>query len=664
MPLKFDIEGYRWGHPATLLIFGIFAVLLQSPATVRAQTLDQEVLAAQQTRVEVMRRAADATVAIFAPGGQGGGSGVLISADGYALSNFHVTSIGPELECGLTDGKIYPAVVVGLDPTGDVALVRLLGRDDFPHAPLGDSDEVRAGDWVFAAGNPFLLADDFEPSISYGIVSGVHRYQYPSGSILEYTDCIQTDAAINPGNSGGPLFNSQGLVVGINGRGSFEKRGRVNVGVGYAISINQVKKFLGYLKSGRIVDHATLNATVAADEEGYVYVNDIVETSDAYRRGLRYGDRILQFAGRDIGSVNTFKNVLGTFPRGWRVPLTFEHEGEVLTKWVRLAGVHREGELAAKITRQRGAHPDDGQPDPDTPDLPEESDPLPPDPDEDDRREIEQQQTEDQPDRDGDPEEEKPVESGRKKGDADEGPQQEPSQSERDPRRSEPLPRAGRAGRRTLSPLVQQQYLHREGYANYYFNLQNVRRVWNAFRERAQLSEIPGDWSITGVASDDSVALIHLTQKQGHLELPQGRFTASFEFAELLDAASNPPRSGGLLAALHVWQRLLILGPDRFGEVYYLGTMTLPGWQLQADVLVGVHAGVEARFYFSPETSDLIAVELFSDADQDPCELLFSDFREVQGRTLPYRWQVRHGDSIYEQWDVETYLFEPTSSDE
>ena len=136
--------------------------------------------------------------------------------------------------------------------------MKLFGRDDFPAAELADSDQVQVGDWCFAIGNPFLLATDFHPTVSYGVISGVHRYQYPAGTLLEYTDCLQADAAINPGNSGGPLFDAQGRLIGINGRGSFEKRGRVNVGVGYAISINQIKNFLGHLKSGRIVDHATL----------------------------------------------------------------------------------------------------------------------------------------------------------------------------------------------------------------------------------------------------------------------------------------------------------------------------------------------------------------------------------------------------------------------
>src|SRR6185369_5905847 len=182
------------------------------------------------------------------------------------------------------------------------------------------------GDWCFSSGNPFLLATDFTPSISYGIISGVHRYQYPSGTLLEYADCIQTDAAINPGNSGGPLFNAQGQVIGINGRGSFEKRGRVNVGVGYAISINQIKNFLGCLKSGRIVDHATIGARVRNDDQHRVTVSDILDDCDVWRRGLRYGDEIVSVAGRPIHTPNAFQNALGIFPKGWRVPLTFRRE--------------------------------------------------------------------------------------------------------------------------------------------------------------------------------------------------------------------------------------------------------------------------------------------------------------------------------------------------
>src|SRR5881398_1777780 len=168
---------------------------------------------------------------------------------------------------------------------------------------------MEPGDWSLAMGNPFLLATDFTPTLTFGLVSGTHRYQEPAGLLLEYTDCIQIDTSINPGNSGGPLYNMNGDLIGINGRGSFEKRGRVNVGVGYAISINQIKNFLGCLKAGRIVDHATLGATVAMADRG-VRVSNILETSDAYRRGLRYDDEIVSFGGRPIDTPNGFKNVL------------------------------------------------------------------------------------------------------------------------------------------------------------------------------------------------------------------------------------------------------------------------------------------------------------------------------------------------------------------
>ena len=174
------------------------------------------------------------------------GSGVIITPDGYALTNFHVSSAcGDHMRCGLNDGTVVDAVIVGIDATGDVSLIQLLGRNDFPTAPLADSSQVRIGQWCFAAGNPFVLATNLQPSVSLGIVSGVGRYQYPAGTLLEYADCIQTDAAVNPGNSGGPLFNLAGEVIGINGRCSFEKRGRLNVGVGYAIRANQIKYFLG-----------------------------------------------------------------------------------------------------------------------------------------------------------------------------------------------------------------------------------------------------------------------------------------------------------------------------------------------------------------------------------------------------------------------------------
>jgi serine protease Do len=328
-----------------------------------AKDVAPEVLAAERARVDVAARISAATVAIFA-GEQGGGSGVLVTPDGFALTNFHVVQpAGLAMRCGLNDGKVYDAILVGLDPTGEVALVKLVGRNDFPFVSLADSDRVRVGDACYTVGNPFLLASNLQPSLSLGIVSGTHRYQFPAGTILEYTDCLQVDAAINPGNSGGPLFNAAGELIGVNGRASFEKRGRVNVGVGYAISSNQLRNFMGMLRGGVLVDHATLGATVATGADGKVYVSDILESSDAYRRGLRYDDEIVSLAGRPVRTVNAFKNVLGILPAGWRVPLVYRREGRVDEISVRLSPVHAAAELAEIAAgRRQGGPPREGGP--------------------------------------------------------------------------------------------------------------------------------------------------------------------------------------------------------------------------------------------------------------------------------------------------------------
>jgi S1-C subfamily serine protease len=386
-------------------------------------------------------------VAVYAPDNSAsGGSGVIISPDGYALTNFHVVQpCGPHMRCALNDGNLYDAVIVGIDPTGDVALIKLTGRDDFPAAELGDSDTLRVGQWCYVVGNPFLLATNFQPTVTYGIISGIHRYQYPSGTLLEYADCIQTDASINPGNSGGPLFNEQGQLVGINGRGSFEKRGRVNVGVGYAISINQIKNFLGHLKSGRIVDHATLGATVATDHEGRAVVTNILESSDAYRRGLRFNDEIVSFAGRSITTANAFKNVLGTLPHRWRVPLSYVRDGDRFHIQVRLAAVHAEEELFSLIQSR--------------------VDPLEPG-----------------PDQDPNPERPKPDEPRR---------------------RSLPVPRP-----QAMPANIAKMYETRRGFANYHFNLLNRGQIWSRHQQRYGLKGSSA-WTIGGsLASGGDVRIV------------------------------------------------------------------------------------------------------------------------------------------------------------
>ncbi len=602
--------------------WGFVVGLLCLPRLVAAADVDPKVLEAEARRVAVVQSASSFAVAVFAANGQGGGSGVVITPDGYALSNFHVTrEAGDAMKCGMADGKLYDAVIVGIDPTGDVALIKLLGRDDFPHAELADSDKVRAGDWCFAIGNPFLLATDFKPTVSYGVISGVHRYQPPSGTLLEYTDCLQADAAINPGNSGGPLFDAEGRLIGINGRGSFEKRGRVNVGVGYAISINQIKNFMGHLKSGRIVDHATLGARLASDSAGHVIVDDILTGSDAFRRGLRYGDEVLSFAGRPISTVNGFKNILGIFPKGWRVPLSYRRDDQIYDILVRLSGVHAEAELAALLAgpTEKGKRPDGGRPKKPAP----KGEPEVPKPD---------KPRDQQPD----------------------GPQPE---APKDPEKP-----AGHPAAPPMPEIAKQHFTARPGYVNYFFNQLNQDRVWKALASRGDVAAMRGQWTISGDLAAGGEFEIVLSDKSAMITLPGG--TAKVDLSGSLGDSLGPPGSGGLLVTLGLWHRLMAVTPARFGAMYYLGTVPSPGHEGLTDVLAGTHGAVDCRFMVDPGDGALVEVEMLPDDDADPCEVYLSEYHEVDGRMLPGKIEVRYGDVIYQVFSCKQYKFEPVAEKE
>jgi len=555
-------------------------------------------------------------VAIFA-GDAGGGSGVLISPDGYALTNFHVVQpAGVAMKCGLADGRLYDAVLVGLDPTGDVALVKLVGRDDFPHAELADSDEVEVGDFCFAAGNPFLLATDFQPSISAGIVSGTRRYQFPAGTILEYADCLQVDAAINPGNSGGGLFDARGRVIGVNGRASFEKRGRVNVGVGYAISANQLRNFLGLLKGGRLVDHATLGATVATSADGRVVVSDILESSDAWRRGLRYDDEVVSLAGRSVRTVNAFKNVLGTLPAGWQVPLVYRRAGRREEILVRLAGVHTAAELANIVA---GKDPRQGSRRP----------PAPGD-------------GKDQP-APGD----RPAPEG-------DGPGHGQPRQERDA--------DAPAGTGQLPAAVRGLYEARRGYTNHHFNTVERDRVARLLAADGIYRPLGGRWTFTGTLSTGEEFQIELSDEEGAIDLPTGktRVDATGE----LDANPSPPGSGGMLAALLLWRRLLREGPEPLGSTSYWGTAPRDPRTFGAgdgdalvDVLDSSVAGVEARFAVDPSGA-VVGIDLWTAPDADPCEVRFAAALPDHPQGMPAMIEVRHGNGVFGVFRVQAALLE------
>ncbi len=570
------------------MIFLLRVILILALTAANANAaVDSSLRQAEADRIALIEQTKQSVVAVFATEGEGGGSGVVISSDGYALTNFHVARpCGQWLKCGLPDGQLYDAVIVGIDPVGDLALIKLFGRNDFPAAILGNSDEAQVGDAAFVMGNPFLLAADFQPTVNYGIISGVHRYQFPSGTLLEYADCLQTDASINPGNSGGPLFDAGGRLIGIVGRGSFEKRGRVNVGAGYAISINQAKNFLGCLHSGRIVDHATLGATVGFDEDQRVVVTDILESSDAYRRGLRYDDEIVALANRPVTTPNGLKNILGTIPKGWRVPLSYRRDGNRFDVLVRLAGVHADGELLEKLESS-------------------DADPMPI-PKRDPEKGKEPKET---------PSPIEPIET------KDQDPDRKPSMPE----------------------IVQKHFEERTGYANYYFNRQNRSRVLDGWLAGRAPSEEGGTWKLAGKTGTDSAFHLEITADGCSMILPESRldWTASDKLTENL----LPEGSGGMLPALYLWRYLATSSTEEFGEVSYLGTVPYPGQEEQVDVIVAIRRGLEVWFYFERQAVRLVGLEMWSDAASDPCEIRFSEQRDAS--LVPGRIEVFHGDEPF-----------------
>lgn len=297
------------------------------------------VLGDETRRVAMIERVAPAVVAVNDIHQRGGGSGVIIDAEGYGLTNYHVIAgmlDGRGGLGGLSNGELYPLEVLGIDPIGDLAMFRLTGMEAFPFAELGDSEAVRVGDWVVAMGNPFVLSEDHTPTVTRGIVTGVHRYQKGSGGNLIYSDCIQIDAAINPGNSGGPLFNDRGEIIGINGRISVNTRGRLNVGFGYAIAASQIRRFVPSLRAGLLARHGTLQATVDQDADGGVRFLAVAPHGAAARAGIGSGDWLLSVDDVAISSPNHYASLMGTYPGEWQVRVRLRRDGREFSTVARL----------------------------------------------------------------------------------------------------------------------------------------------------------------------------------------------------------------------------------------------------------------------------------------------------------------------------------------
>ena len=271
------------------------------------------------------------------------GTGVLVSPDGYIVTNAHVVDNALEVVVTLPGGKSYDAQVVGSDNPSDIALVKI-EDENLPNAILGDSDKLIVGEWAIALGNPLGLFDvNHKPTATAGIISGYDLDFGLKESGHVYQDMIQTDASINPGNSGGPLVNANGDVIGINTfilTGSEHISG--SVGIGFAIPINRVKEVFEDLKEfGKVernyntgihvqtVDRFIKRYLRLPSEEG-VLIRDVEKRSSGERAGLQIGDVILRVNNRKVNAANDIIRIIdeGFLKVGDSVKLNLWREGE------------------------------------------------------------------------------------------------------------------------------------------------------------------------------------------------------------------------------------------------------------------------------------------------------------------------------------------------
>ena len=231
---------------------------------------------------------------------RGQGSGVLFAAEGLLLTNAHVVENADQLTVGLADGRRVPGRVVGKDSLTDLAVVRLDGKGPWLTAPMGDSDQLRVGDWAIAVGNPFGL----ESTVTLGIVSNLNRNVSQLGISGKRLDLIQTDAAINPGNSGGPLLNADGEVIGINTL----VRSGPGAGLGFAIPINRARVIAKQLVETGRASHpmigiglsGVLPRTLGSTAAQGAVIRSIQPGGPAARAGLQINDVIVAIDGRKM----------------------------------------------------------------------------------------------------------------------------------------------------------------------------------------------------------------------------------------------------------------------------------------------------------------------------------------------------------------------------
>jgi serine protease Do len=280
------------------------------------------------------------------------GSGVIISDDGYIVTNNHVVQDASKVEVTLNDKRTYTASIIGNDPSTDLALIKI-EEDLLPYLLYGNSDAVQVGEWVLAVGNPFNLTS----TVTAGIVSAKARDINILGSNTALETFIQTDAAVNKGNSGGALVNTNGELIGINA--AIASNTGYYEGYSFAIPANIVKKVVGDFVEYGAVQRAYIGVTInelnaefvkqnGIDEIKGVYVNSISENGGAHDAGIKPGDIIMAIENTEVNSMTELQEVIGQHRPGDHVQIILKRDGGSKTFRVELKNQQGTIELAKR----------------------------------------------------------------------------------------------------------------------------------------------------------------------------------------------------------------------------------------------------------------------------------------------------------------------------
>ena len=278
---------------------------------------------------------------------KGLGSGYIISPDGYIVTNDHVAGNATKITITLTDGRQFDAKLIGTDSASDICLLKIEG-DDLPFVKLGNSDDVIIGEWVIALGNPFGLFElNDKPTVTVGVISATGM-NLDAINNRYYLNMIQTDASINGGNSGGPLVNGEGEVIGMNTLIFTAGNNTGNIGLGFAIPINKVKRIVDELKEkGSIDRNFEIGMRIQTIDEGIakyyhlksakgVIVTKVYPNTPAERGGIEVGDIIIEVEGYKINNENTIFSVFYEFRTGQIITLKIIRDEKELTKQMKL----------------------------------------------------------------------------------------------------------------------------------------------------------------------------------------------------------------------------------------------------------------------------------------------------------------------------------------